>query len=218
MEIFQVGGIGYDSNIYLLKGTLSTLIDVGTGFHWKEVLERLNHLEKLQKIEAIILTHEHFDHIGGVPKLVQVIKVKRGKVKVFAHRLLARALNIGNIPLAPFFNAEVPNFEVKVELEGDEEIELGKEKFKVIHTPGHSPGSISLLCEDKEALFCGDLIFSGGGVGRWDLIGGDKQALQKSIQKLRELEIKGLYPGHGPYSNGEGKGWIELAWLNLKNL
>jgi glyoxylase-like metal-dependent hydrolase (beta-lactamase superfamily II) len=221
MEIFQVGGIGYDSNIYLLKSTEksnpSALVDAGTGFHGKEVLGRIKHLEKLRKIEAIVLTHEHFDHIGGVPKLIQAIKAKRRKVKVFAHKLLAQALSIGNIPSASFFDAEVPNFEVEVELEGGQEIELGKEKFKAIHTPGHSPSSISLLCEEKKALFCGDLIFSRGGVGRWDIIGGDKQALQNSIQKLRGLEIKGIYPGHGPYSNGEGKEWIELAWLNLKN-
>jgi glyoxylase-like metal-dependent hydrolase (beta-lactamase superfamily II) len=219
MEIFQVGGIGYDSNIYLLKGKneSSALIDAGTGFHWKEVQSQIKKFERLQHIKVIVLTHEHFDHIGGVPNLLKAIEAKGGKVKVCAHRLLARVVRAGFISSAYFFNAEAPNFEVEVELKDDQEIELGKDKFKVIHTPGHSPGSISLFCEYKEVLFCGDLIFSNGEIGRWDLLGGNKRALQNSIQKLRELEIKDLYPGHGPYSTGGGKEWIELAWLNLKN-
>jgi glyoxylase-like metal-dependent hydrolase (beta-lactamase superfamily II) len=221
MRIFQVGGIGFDSNIYLIKGIgrgdPSALVDAGTGFNWNWVLGQMKLLEKLRNIEAIFLTHEHFDHIGGVPKIIQAIERRGGSVKVFAHKILSQALRTGNVPSARMFNAEAPQFEVGAELVEGREIELGCNALRVLHTPGHSPGSISLLDKNDGSLFCGDLIFANGGVGRWDLSGGDRETLQDSIQKLAELDIRGIYPGHGPYSDKNGRRWIELSLSNLKN-
>jgi glyoxylase-like metal-dependent hydrolase (beta-lactamase superfamily II) len=69
--------------------------------------------------------------------------------------------------------------------------------MKVISTPGHTRGSISLLFEDK--IFCGDTVFAEGGVGRTDLPGGDSKMLVQSIKKLLQFPEKTrLYPGHGP--------------------
>ena len=69
-------------------------------------------------------------------------------------------------------------------------------EFQVIHTPGHSPGSISLYWPEQKALFTGDVIFREG-LGRTDLPGGDGNTLKKSIQRLAELEVERLLPGHG---------------------
>ncbi|HIH96728.1 MAG TPA: MBL fold metallo-hydrolase [Thermoplasmata archaeon] len=221
MKIFQVGGRGYDSNIYLLKDAkeneLSVLVDAGTGFDSRGVLDRIKQIENLRNIGAIFLTHEHFDHIGGVPKLIQAIEEKKGKMKVFAHGGLAQAVRTGNIPSARMFNGEAPQFEVEIELVDQQVIKFGREIFKVIYTPGHSGRSVSFYVESNRDLFCGDLIFSNGGLGRWDLYGGDRGALQKSIHKLAELDVKGIYPGHGPYLEANGKEWIALSLVNLRD-
>ncbi|HQN20182.1 MAG TPA: MBL fold metallo-hydrolase, partial [Syntrophobacteraceae bacterium] len=68
--------------------------------------------------------------------------------------------------------------------------------FRVIHTPGHSPGSISLYWPEQKALFTGDVIFKDG-LGRTDLPGGNGSTLKKSIRKLAELDVECLLPGHG---------------------
>ena len=73
--------------------------------------------------------------------------------------------------------------------------------MKVFHTPGHSPGSVSLYWPDKKVLFTGDLIFKDG-VGRTDLPGGDSSLLKESIKRLKGLEIEWLLPGHGDMVSG----------------
>ena len=76
------------------------------------------------------------------------------------------------------------------------ELKVGTLHFRVLHTPGHSPGSICLYWPREKALFAGDLIFSQG-VGRTDLPGGDGEELKGSIKKVSELDVEVLLPGHG---------------------
>jgi glyoxylase-like metal-dependent hydrolase (beta-lactamase superfamily II) len=83
--------------------------------------------------------------------------------------------------------------------EGD--LSVGELEFQVIHTPGHSPGSVVLYWPQEKALFSGDLIFRGG-VGRTDLPGGNGSALKESIKRLTELEIEWILPGHGDIVSG----------------
>ena len=73
---------------------------------------------------------------------------------------------------------------------------VGDLELQVIHTPGHSPGSVVLYWPQERALFSGDLIFRGG-VGRTDLPGGNGSALKQSIKRLTQLEIEWILPGHG---------------------
>ena len=84
-------------------------------------------------------------------------------------------------------------------LEEGDEISFGGKALKVIHTPGHSPGSISLYGEDDGVLFCGDVLFNGS-IGRSDFPGGDPRTLLQSIRKklLTLPEDTVVYPGHGP--------------------
>jgi len=78
-------------------------------------------------------------------------------------------------------------------------ITLGDISFQVIETPGHTPGSVSFYCEDKKAVFVGDLLFAGGFVGRTDFEYGDELVLHTSIKNILKLpsHIR-TYPGHGP--------------------
>ena len=94
-------------------------------------------------------------------------------------------------------NTIEPDFFLK---EGD--ISINNVDLKIIHTPGHSPGSISLYLPEKKLLFTGDLVFKGG-IGRTDLPGGNGSLLKESIKRLSELEFEWLLPGHGDIISGE---------------
>ena len=76
MIIHQVGGTGYDSNIYLIEGKYPTLIDTGTGSHFESLIKSIKRHIDPKEIEIILLTHEHFDHCGGVKKLKEITNAK----------------------------------------------------------------------------------------------------------------------------------------------
>ncbi|MDE6604489.1 MAG: MBL fold metallo-hydrolase [Clostridia bacterium] len=138
------------------------------------------------KLEGILLTHGHFDHIGGVARL----KEKYG-AKVFMHKM-----DIDFIDNPLDFGRKYMRFDVDEIVEDGEEITLCSHKIKVLHTPGHSQGGVCYICDG--VIFCGDTLFRDG-YGRFDLRGGDFATLQNSIKKI--FEIQGDYVllcGHGP--------------------
>jgi glyoxylase-like metal-dependent hydrolase (beta-lactamase superfamily II) len=87
----------------------------------------------------------------------------------------------------------------------------------VMHTPGHTPGSICLFLKDEQALISGDIVFTDGGFGRYDFIGGSRLELARSIDRLSLLDIEGLYPGHGMPVESGGNGHIAAAQKLLKS-
>jgi glyoxylase-like metal-dependent hydrolase (beta-lactamase superfamily II) len=97
---------------------------------------------------------------------------------------------------------------VDIELEEGDKIA----DFEVIHTPGHTKGGICLW--DGESLISGDTIFAGGGVGRMD-IGGDYNDMKNSVRRLTELDVKNIYPGHGPIVENNGKEHIRMSYSLL---
>jgi glyoxylase-like metal-dependent hydrolase (beta-lactamase superfamily II) len=101
------------------------------------------------------------------------------------------------------------------------ELNLGKENklaLKILHTPGHSPGSISIYWQDNKVLISGDVIFYGS-VGRTDIPGGDGKLLKQSIEKLSQLDIEYLLPGHstefGDIITGKDKVEQNFAFIRL---
>ncbi len=143
-------------------------------------------------LSAILVTHGHFDHVGAIG----VLKA-RTAAKIYAHaddvELMGMASKHGalyGISVEP-----VPPPDILVE-EGDT-IPLGDASFVVLHTPGHSPGSVTYLLAGW--AFVGDLIFAGS-IGRTDLPGGSMPVLMRSIrEKIFTLDLAvELIPGHGP--------------------
>ena len=132
--------------------------------------------EKL-KIKKIILTHYHYDHSQKADELAD-----RTKADIYFHE-----------DDWQFMNETIKN-QKTIKLKNNDSINIGKLKFKVIHTPGHTPGSMCLLADDK--LLTGDTLFVNA-IGRTDLPGGDAVKLFESLQKLKKLgDDVEIYPGH----------------------
>jgi len=148
------------------------------------------------KVKYIVCTHAHFDHIGAVPD----IKGKTG-AKVVMHKNDLELYSSAKDQAALWgYNLEpLPDPDMFV-IEGDELI-IGSLKFKVLHTPGHSPGGICLYGEG--IILTGDTVFAGS-VGRTDFFGGSIEELKKSFKRIISLpsSLK-IFPGHGESSTVE---------------
>jgi hydroxyacylglutathione hydrolase len=181
----------YASNCYIVGSETTRegmIIDPGAGAR-----EILSAVEKLGlKIKLIVLTHRHPDHVGAAG---QVKKATGAPLAV--HVECARYL-----PQSPDYLYEEPFEGVpKPEriLKDSDTIDIGELHFKVLHTPGHTPCGISIYGEGH--VFTGDTLFNYG-IGRYDLIDGDYNALIKGIKtKLLTLPPETVvHPGHGPDS------------------
>lgn len=148
---------------------------------------------KSLKVSAIMLTHGHFDHIGAAEKLKQ-----HTSAPIYAHagdmELIANGSDhAARFGVSPFDIPIIDKF-----VENDEKISFGFVEIKVIHTPGHSEGSVCYYIEKDKLLISGDTLFAES-VGRTDLPGGDFETIEKSIKErlytMPENTI--VYPGHG---------------------
>jgi glyoxylase-like metal-dependent hydrolase (beta-lactamase superfamily II) len=156
-------------------------------------------------LSQIWLTHAHFDHICGVPNLVEVAAPAP---RIYLHPSDLDLYHKGG--LADLFGMRFSPPDQSVEpLTHGQLLELGSSTIEVRHTPGHSPGHVVFHLKDQHTVLCGDLIFQGG-VGRTDLEGGDQDVLFERIA----AEIMTLPPetrllsGHG----GETTVGDELKW------
>lgn len=141
------------------------------------------------KVEYIVLTHAHFDHVGALPEL----KALTG-AKIVVHQDEMNTYNSVSKQgiMWGFEVAPLPKPDILVK-EGDE-IKIGDVALKVIHTPGHTPGCMCLY--GSGALFSGDTLFQGS-VGRTDFPGGDSRKLRESFKRLMALpDDTKVYPGH----------------------
>ena len=185
MQHLQVGPIG--TNCYLLKDGDSgrcAVVDPGDeGARIAALCER----QGLTPC-AVFLTHGHWDHVGGVAALLE----RWPGLPVYLHA--ADRLGGGG---DPHYQYDGQGAGQRTYDEGDE-IPFGTERIRVLHTPGHSPGSVVLLWGD--VMLAGDTLFAGS-CGRCDLPGGDWEAMLDSLGRLSRLA--GDYqvcPGHGPLS------------------
>lgn len=183
--IFRQIAVGSMQNFSYLIGDNDTkeAVIVDCGFDVDEILN-ITKEEKL-KIKKIILTHYHYDHVQKAGEMAQ-----KTDADIYFHE--DDAISLKKV---------VGNSKIKL-LKDNDEIKIGKIIIKVIHTPGHSPGSVCLLFENK--LITADTLFVNA-IGRTDLPGGNAPQLFDSLQKLKKLDDKiEVYPGHDygdvPYS------------------
>jgi glyoxylase-like metal-dependent hydrolase (beta-lactamase superfamily II) len=155
-------------------------------------------------LKLIVSTHNHWDHIGD-----NAAVAGQTGARIAVHALDREGLLHPHPLWAPF---EIPPSVPAVELAEGGEIRFGDIRLRVLHTPGHTPGSVCLLAADEGLLFSGDTLFAGGW-GRIDLPGGSAEAIVGSIARLTELEDPvGVLPGHGPTTTiGRERAWMELV-------
>ncbi len=188
IEVF--GGLEQEPNIYLIDGEL--VVDCGTGFMFSEIKKAIGSKYETYKIKQIVNTHGHFDHTGGTKKFRDWLKAE-----VCAHANDRAMLESGTNNLAELFN-EVPKI-VTIDrfLRDGSKIKTTNFSFDVLHTPGHTPGSICLYEPVKRVLLTGDTLFEST-IGRFDLPTGDRDKMLSSLNKLLECNVQYLFPGHGP--------------------
>ncbi len=199
-RIIFIVGFNYDSNCYLINDNI--LVDTGAGNNRDYLFSSLskNGVEP-EDIELVVNTHCHFDHIGG--------NYLFPDAKIAVHKLDAASIR-NKDSLGTSLSAFDHEGNSRVDIELEEGDEIGN--FRVIHTPGHTGGGICLW--DGENLISGDTIFAGGGVGRMD-IGGNYQDMKNSVEKLLKLDVKNIYPGHGPIVEKNGKEHIKMSYSFL---
>lgn len=168
----------YQTNCYLVSDEDGVTAVIDPGYEPQTVLSVLQ-AEHLQ-LGAILLTHGHFDHVGGVKALA-----KDAVCPVWMHKAeqtMPPQITAGELYFTDSYD------------DGDT-VQVGKLRFSVLHTPGHTPGSVCLRCEN--ALFSGDTLFAGS-CGRTDLPGGSMAQMRESLARLRKIpENLTVYPGHG---------------------
>lgn len=181
------------TNCYIVcdENTKEAMV-IDPGGEADKIIELLDILE-IEKLKYIFLTHCHADHIGGIHDLKEA---KAGKILI--SRADSEGLYNKEISLADYINMKVPELEADSRIDDNDLIHVGNIEFKVIATPGHTKGSVSLYCEKERLVFTGDTLFSGTW-GRTDLPTGSFIEIMDSISnRLMTLPDETIvYPGHG---------------------
>lgn len=189
MKITKVVTSPVSTNTYILTffGGDAIVIDPGGE---KEKIEEI--LRKENSIcRAILLTHAHFDHTGAVAALAE------GGAKIYLHADDVKLIREGN--MAEMCGMTLTPFVPDVVLHGGEELDVAGQRVMVLHTPGHTAGSVCYIIGG--ALFSGDTLFYLS-VGRTDFPSGDAKALAESLRKLFSLRCDyPVYPGHDRMTN-----------------
>ena len=188
----------FETNCYVVRpeGHAGCWI-IDAGFEPQALLDAAAALEPsgAVPVEAIIITHAHADHIAGLAE----VKAAHPDAPVLLHRAEADWLADPVKNLSAMTGMPVVAPAADRLLDGGETLSLGPTAWRVLNTPGHSPGGITLYCEAAGLAFSGDALFAGS-IGRTDLPGSDFRTLERSIrQNLYTLpDATRILPGHGP--------------------
>lgn len=181
-------------NCYLLRDSsgVGAIIDPGGEIPQNGsdlILKRCRELSV--EVKMILLTHAHFDHMLSLERVRDALGAP-----LYLHPADFPALADPYLSYMSQYGIFTPLRPAEKALADGDILTLGESRLRVIHTPGHTPGSICLLGD--ELLISGDTLFCGS-IGRCDLVGGDELAMTRSLKRLKELDGDlTIYPGHGP--------------------
>jgi len=179
-----------DCNTYVVKDDLSIIIDPGLTQFLPELVQDLRRdgIDP-KEIDIITNTHLHGDHCWADEAFKKI-----SGAKILPHPLQKDFWEATVIQTSKFFGVPAVEF-TEDELLDYDKLNTGEMQFELIPSPGHSPDSICFYCQSEKILICGDVIFNQN-TGRVDLPGGSGDELRQSIEKLSQLEIEYLLPGH----------------------
>jgi glyoxylase-like metal-dependent hydrolase (beta-lactamase superfamily II) len=176
-------GFRNNGNTCVFTGQKSALVDPGQLFNLEHLMTAIQvDALRLGDIEFIIISHGHPDHFEAAARLKEITHAKIAIHSIERDHLTQFAM-FGSLP------------RLNVDVTLSDELDLGGVTLQILHTPGHSPGSISVYWPEEKVLVVGDVVFNRG-MGRTDLPGGDLQQLKRSILMLSELDVEYLLPGH----------------------
>ena len=180
--------------IYNENSKEACIIDPST--HPDKIINEINDLN-IKEVKYIILTHAHSDHILALDKLVE-----KTNAKVCIGNNDAKALNDNSLSLCSYFHTNAPKTKPDILLKDNDELNISDLKLKILETPGHTVGSISILCDNH--VICGDTLFYES-VGRTDFETSSAKDLIHSIKNKLFLLPKEtvVCPGHGEYTTIE---------------
>lgn len=192
VEGFALGP--FATNCYILRdppGRDCWIIDAS--FEPAELIERIRQLEL--DVKAVILTHAHVDHIAGLFE----VRAAFPDAPIVIHEAEKHWNADARHNLSLAYGEPIVGPPPDRTLQGGETLELGRSRWSVLHTPGHSPGGLTLHCAEARIAIVGDTLFAGS-IGRFDLPGGDEKTLVRSIRSILYTlpDDTRVYPGHGP--------------------
>ncbi len=189
MKLRLIAPRSFASNCYLMISKQQALV-VDPSVSLAAITQALH--EERAVCQGILLTHGHFDHMLALDEVRQAFP----DAPVYIHRDDSDFLADGEKNAFSFFFYQNRTWQPTSHLLTDGDIlSLGNEQIEVIHTPGHTPGSVCYRC--GSTLLTGDTLFNGG-YGRYDLYGGDLNELIRSLRRLSDLPSDlTIYPGHG---------------------
>lgn len=214
--LYAVAGCGlthdWDANAYLVAGDEPVLIDCGSTVGYAKLKENLKRIGYAPRdIRKVIATHGHWDHVSAMALLRQesdarfyIHEADRGQVET----------GDGDLTAAFLYDQAFPPFPVDGLLYDGDTLELGGHAFRVVHTPGHSPGSVSLCARicDVGVLIAADTVWGGFHLR----VGSDIVHWGQSLDKLLELDFDVFTWGHGQASLiGDGKARVQEARRQL---
>ena len=210
-----------DSHVYILGDPTTrdlSLIDaglMGKGHYKIQTIKSAGF--NLSDIKRVIMTHTHFDHISCILELLEHIP----HAELWIHVNEATPLENGDEKIVygmdmlekmckAQFGLAKGTFSLKInrKLEDGEDLDLGGMTWRVLHIPGHSPGSIGLYCEEEKILIPGDVVYADYAIGRFDLEGSDGRQQRDSLFALGNLKVDILLSGHNRIMEKVPPGYI----------
>ena len=207
--IHQFSGV---SNSYIVSNDELLMVDTGMPGKTNEIIDYIkNDLKRdPHDIKIIIITHHHFDHTGSLDKLKKITGAKVAIHSQDADYISGEKTQPGSlvmIPVVIFMKLIYRSRPVEADILLEDGDQIGD--YRVIHTPGHTSGSICLYNPNNKVLFVGDNLMCSNNVIEGPRVLHEPQEFKKSIEKLRNLDIDVILTGHGPAITSEANDKLE---------